>query len=604
MAKGVENNGSNTNIKKIALNGNIVAGKNSYVYDAHTYHTKVPPEGIANLIEHYTQPGDTVLDPFCGSGMTGVAATDKGRKAILSDLSPAATFIAKNLNTPVSVQEYWDAISSILKSAKELELKLYGTHCRICNELKSALYTVWSFGVLCPHCRKEFILWDVIRDEKPKSKDSKLKKEFDCPHCHEHLIKRTLTRTKRYPVEVGYKCCAGGLTEQKAALDNFDLEKIEGIKQENIPADLWYPTNAFPDGINTRQPIHAGITSVDKAYSPRALWAMAYLWKKASEWEDEEIRQKLLFTVTSLYQRVTWFSEFRFWGGSSNTANYNVPAIANEQNVFKTFERKAKTILLYFKNAPKIKREVQVNTLSACDLENVTDASIDYIFTDPPFGSNINYSEMNFLWESWLGIHTNSTEEAIVNKVQKKGFKEYEILLTKAFAEMRRVLKDDGWLSVVFHNSSAQVWQCLQSAIQNGGFKIEGTQTFDKKHGTFKQFVSENAVGYDLILNCTKSVNTTNYIDETNVIEIATNFIRRMLVEKASDYQVKYLHVARKSEFDYRRLYAEWLAYSLPIIKAKIDFEHFRILVDKLTKKTVALEIPYETSENSTSVYK
>src|SRR5436305_1606802 len=54
--------------------GDIRAGKNTYVYDAHTYHTKVPPNGIAQLIEYYTQPGDTVLDPFCGSGMTGVAA--------------------------------------------------------------------------------------------------------------------------------------------------------------------------------------------------------------------------------------------------------------------------------------------------------------------------------------------------------------------------------------------------------------------------------------------------------------------------------------------------------------------------------------------------
>lgn len=588
---------------QLASKGNIVAGKNSYVYDAHTYHTKVPPEGIATLIEYYTQPSEIVLDPFCGSGMTGVAATENGRQAILSDLSPAATFIAKNLNTPVSAEKYWNAVCAILESAKELELNLYGTHCRSCNALRPSLYTVWSFGVLCSHCNKEFILWDVIRDEKPKSKDSKLKKEFDCPHCHKNLLKRTLIRTKRYPVEIGYKCCVKGLTEQKAIPDVYDLEKIKNITQESIPSDLWYPTNSFPDGINTRQPIQAGITSVDKAYSPRALWAMAYLWQKASQWNDEEIRSKLMFTVTSLYQRVTWFSEFRFWGGSSNTANYNVPAIANEQNVFKTFERKAKTILLYFKNAQDIKRNVQVSTRSACNLEHLQDASIDYIFTDPPFGSNINYSEMNFIWESWLGIHTDTKDEAIVNKIQKKGFKEYEILLTKAFLEMNRVLKNNGWLSVVFHNSSAQVWQCLQTAIQNAGFKIEGTQTFDKKHATFKQFVSDNAVGYDLILNCKKSVIKASYSNEVDIIPTVTDFIKKQLVNNPSDYQIKYLHVHRKTEFDYRRLYSEWLAYSLPRIKATIDFEQFRNVVDKLTKKVIALEIPYETTPNTTSIY-
>src|SRR2546421_1798681 len=98
----------------------ISAGKNTYVYDAHTYHTKVPPQGIEHLIEYYTNLGDVVLDPFCGSGMTGIAATNKGRKAILSDLSPAASFIAFNLNTPIDVNNYLQAIHSILADAAEL----------------------------------------------------------------------------------------------------------------------------------------------------------------------------------------------------------------------------------------------------------------------------------------------------------------------------------------------------------------------------------------------------------------------------------------------------------------------------------------------------
>ena len=81
-------NVSNTVAKPFS--GNIRAGKNTYVYDAHTYHTKVPPEGIAKLIEYYTQPGELVLDPFCGSGMTGVAAGNLGRRAILESCAPSA----------------------------------------------------------------------------------------------------------------------------------------------------------------------------------------------------------------------------------------------------------------------------------------------------------------------------------------------------------------------------------------------------------------------------------------------------------------------------------------------------------------------------------
>ncbi len=78
----------------------VKAGKNTAIYNAHSYHTKVPPQGIEPYIEHYTRPGDIVLDPFCGSGMTGVAALKLGRRVILNDLSPAATHIAYNYCTP------------------------------------------------------------------------------------------------------------------------------------------------------------------------------------------------------------------------------------------------------------------------------------------------------------------------------------------------------------------------------------------------------------------------------------------------------------------------------------------------------------------------
>ncbi len=488
----------------------ISSGKNTYVYDAHTYHTKVPPQGIKHLVEYYTRPGDVVLDPFCGSGMTGVAATECGRSAILSDLSPAAAFIAYNLATPLDASRYLDAVSAVLASSRKLEHDLYDTHCRICGGATPALYLVWSYGMRCTSCGEEFVLWDVARDERPSVRESKILSEFDCPHCGTRLVKRQLTRTKRFPVSIGYRCCGAGLQENMATPNDEDLALLQRIERDGAPERLWYPTDPIPDGVNTRQPRAAGITSIDKMYTPRALWAMAHLWDIASRWPDRDVRSKLLFTITSLYQRVTLFSEFRFWGGSSNTANFNVPAIMNEQNVFRAFERKARTIGWYFQNAPKRPRHVRVSTQSACSLPQLPDRSIDYIFTDPPFGKNINYSEMNILWESWLGVFTDSTEEAIVNKVQGKGHDEYRTLLTRAFAEARRVLKDEAWMTVVFHNSAAMTWNALQQAILDAGFTIEGTQTFDKQHGTFKQFVSDNAVGYDLVLHCRKSNNDAN----------------------------------------------------------------------------------------------
>jgi DNA modification methylase len=556
--------------------GSIRAGKNTYVYDAHTYHTKVPPEGIAKLLEHYTRPGQTVLDPFCGSGMTGVAAGNLGRKALLSDLSPAAAFIATHLNSPISADNYLKAVRSVLQEAGDLEAKLYSTPCRHCGTLTPMLYMVWSYGVICPLCEREFILWDVARDERPSVRESKILSEFACPHCKTHLKKRGLKRTKRHPVQVGYKCCARGLKEQTAPLCDHDRQVLATIESQGIPPALWYPTDRFPEGINTRQPIAAGIQRVDQAYTTRALHAMAWLWQRARQWPDAEVAGKLLFTLTSLYQRVTLFSEFRFWGGSGNTANYNVPFISNEQNVFRTFNRKANTISWYFQSAPQRPRNVEVRKASACHLSHIPDKSVDYVFTDPPFGGNINYSEMNFLWESWLREHTSTQDEAIINAVQGKGAPEYRSLLTQAFRECRRVLKDQGWMTVMFHNSSSDVWAALQAAVSDAGFAVCGTQTFDKQHGTFKQFVSDNAVGYDLVLHCRKAEQPSHRSNGAARQRQIFDFVRQRVTADPLRYRVHYLHVARTDEWDFRKLHAEWLAEALPQNGNLVGFEEFR----------------------------
>ena len=124
----------------------IKEGKNDPIYNAHSYHTKVPPRSIIPYILHYTQPGDVVLDPFCGSGMTGVAAQmcanppadlllqfpdlkDRvgPRACILNDLSPAACHIAYNYNTPVDVDALRREFERIKAAVKDEFDWLYGT---------------------------------------------------------------------------------------------------------------------------------------------------------------------------------------------------------------------------------------------------------------------------------------------------------------------------------------------------------------------------------------------------------------------------------------------------------------------------------------------
>ena len=237
------------------ISEDIAAGKNTYAYDAHTYHTKVPPQGIQSVIEHYADPGEFVLDPFCGSGMTGLAATACGRNVILSDLSPAAVFIAYNFLTPIDPVRFMRIVDEILERLLDEEFLLYGTVCRNCGRTVRQEYTVWSYGLQCSECRCEFLLWDVARLIGPTVRDSKIKSEIQCPHCAARLEKRLLRRTKLYPVEIGYKCCGSQQKEDTASPSATDLKRLSAIEEAGIPENLWYPRNSLPNGINTRQAI-------------------------------------------------------------------------------------------------------------------------------------------------------------------------------------------------------------------------------------------------------------------------------------------------------------------------------------------------------------
>src|SRR5690606_32109220 len=99
-------------------------------------------------------------------------------------------------------------------------------------------------------------------------------------------------------------------------------------------------------------------------------------------------------------------------------------------------------------------------------LSQVESGSIDYVFTDPPFGSNLFYADCNLIWESWLGRLTNSTNEAVINRSLReenggKTLEDYTGLMEGAMKEIARVLKPGGWATVVFHNTDAEVWQSI-----------------------------------------------------------------------------------------------------------------------------------------------
>ena len=556
------------------------AGKNTYTYDAHTYHTKVPPQGIAELLLHYLPEGGLVLDSFAGSGMTGVAARANGYDCVLNELSPAACFISNRFTSYIEPELFEAGVNAIMDELGPLRTRLYTTQCRECGRDTEILYTVWSYRVICPHCQQEFLLWDHCRKYGQRVREHRILTEFPCPACSTTLKKSTLHRTIAEPVLVGYKCCTSGQQEVTHPLTIADLEKLHAIEINPPLAEGFYPLKVLPEGVNLRQPAKHGIDRVDKFYTPRNLAAMSHIWKSIHRVESRELAAFLAFVFTSLYQRVTRLSEFRFWGGSGNTARFNVPYIFNEANVFITFMRKARTIQDHLRaTAANYRGRTVVVRNSATSLDYLPDASIDLIFTDPPFGANINYSEMNILWEAWLGAFTDNACEAIINKAQGKDIADYQRLMTESMKECYRVLRPGHRLLLVFMNSSSQVWASLKAAIAEAGFVIKKIDTFDKQHGTFKQFVSDNTAGFDLVLHCQRpELHCRPKPESTPATWQESVFAFLSQADLVLPTNV-YLHVGRQEEIDFRKLYSDWLSQLLLSETEVLDFSEFRALV-------------------------
>jgi DNA modification methylase len=528
----------------------VSEGKNDPIYNAHSYHTKVPHKAIMRYILHYTEPGDVVFDGFCGTGMTGVAAQlcgdratveslgykvdDDGaisrqeadeagkvswtifarlgvRRAVLNDLSPAATFIAYNYNTPVDVQAFEKEAKRILADVESECSWMYETK-HSDGRTGKINYTIWSDVFVCPDCSHEVVFWEAAVDKAAGC----VKDEFPCPHCEAMLGKRNLQRAwitrfddainqtiqqaKQIPVLINYSI--GGKRFEKTP-DTADLAVIEKIEQCKLP--YWFPTDRMPEGKETRRNDPSGITHVHHFYTKRNLWVLAKYWAMVNISPYRQfLRQFVLGSLRILSKQAKHNKERRTensglgWINAGVMGTLYVSSCPAEQSVIFYFQKKTDKLSSFGKNSDFCLFN------SSTTILDFAQASLDYIFLDPPFGSNLNYSELSFNWESWLKVWTNNQPEAIENSVQGKGPAEYRQLMTACFREAYRVLKPGRWMTVEFSNTKAAVWNSIQTALAEVGFIIANVSALDKQQGSFKAVTTPTAVKQDLIISAYK----------------------------------------------------------------------------------------------------
>ncbi len=470
----------------------------SAAYRAHMYHTKVPPEAIEPYIEYYTAPGAMVLDPFCGSGMTGVAALRRGRRALLVDLSPFAAFLAYNHCAHVEPEELRSALRAVLDKVRPALEPMYRVDCPGCGAPATLRYVVWSDVFRCPACREHYVLWDAAVDNVRR-----VHSEFRCPHCRRAITKRLDDRVGSRPVAMEIKC-PNGCDGHEVPADNTGAGDASPITHD---ARVWWPADAVPDGLDELSRVRrSGVETVADLFTQRNLEAVARLWAAASEVEPARLRARALFAVTAIMVRASRLIKYipsRRMAPGPILGTMYLPSLSAEISVLELFERRIRSVCRAAAEMPPGSADdLCISTQSATDLGAVPDASIDYVFTDPPFGRNIMYSELNFLWECWLGWRTDPRQEAVVSRSQSKAVAQYGRLMAAAFAEIRRVLRPGRWMTLVFHNTQAAVWAEIQSGVENAGFSIESVQTLDKPRETFKQVTAEGAVGHDVVVHC------------------------------------------------------------------------------------------------------
>lgn len=511
----------------------VSEGKTDPLYTAHAYHTKVPHKAIMRYILHYTQPGDLVFDGFAGTGMTGVAAQLCGnkaevaklsmpeakigaRRAVLNDLSPAATFIAANYSNPVDATEFEQQAKRILKEVEDEFGWMYETMHKDGKTKGRINYTVWSDVFSCGECGKEIVFTEEALDTESGS----IRETFPCPHCgieskkddlelrYESVVDKAIGETisipKRVPVLINYSV-KGGKHEKKP--DSGDLSLIRRIADLPLPSHL--PTLELPDmqmrRVGRMQP--AKITHIHHFFLPRATHILSALWERASQIANRRSRNVLLFFVEqaiwgmSLLNR---YSPSHF--SQTNRALSGVFYIASqvsEVSPWYNLEGKLSRLTSVFTSYHPRADAVGVTTQDLAKV-GLADNSIDYIFTDPPFGENIYYSDLNILVESWHGVRTTPTNEAIVDKVKEKTLLDYQRMMSNCFSNYYRVLKPGRWMTVEFHNSRNSVWNAIQEALQHAGFVVADVRTLDKKQHSFQQAVSGNTVKRDLIISAYK----------------------------------------------------------------------------------------------------
>jgi 16S rRNA G966 N2-methylase RsmD len=426
----------------------IIAQPHTPMYLIHKYWARKPHNVVSRYIQRYSRPGEIVLDPFGGSGVTAMEAIKAGRKAISMDLNPMSAFLIGNTLSQVDSREVEEEFRRIGIKLKERINGLYETKCPKCGKTAIVLATIWD-----------------------REKETPLELRCLCRACNKYAA-----APKRKDTDL--------------------LHRIDELKPE------WYPNNQLAYNGNKFMK-REGKETIADLFTRRNLYALSAIFNEIEKIEGKKVRGVFELAFTSMVHLASKMCPVAKEGGKGHWSalsatsfwalqSYWTPPKYMESNVWMLFESAvlgkqgvlngkadaAKKIESY-KKAKSLRElndgaNILFETANALELSKIISPnSVDYIFTDPPYGGAVQYFELSTLWASWLKLDLDYAEEITINSQQNKDFDYYHKMLKSAFREMYRVLKANRYLTVTFHSTEIAVWNSIIKAVVLSGFDLE-----------------------------------------------------------------------------------------------------------------------------------
>lgn len=430
---------------------NIKAKSHRAHYMMHKYWGRKPANVVQEYINHYTDEGDTVLDPFMGSGVVPIESLKSNRDTIGIDINPMSKFIVKNTLTRVNLEEFKINAYNLIAELENKYSHLYNTKCPLCKKNAQAEITVWDNNVLGKirvRCDTDGI---TIKD--PDEED-----------------------LSRYTETVKLK---------------KELDRLGKIK---------YPQDKVLQYVK-----RSGKERLDELFTDRALIVLSKLRDEILEFKEDNTRNLLLFCFTSMLPNVSNMLpadlEKATYKSGWVISKFWTPKVHTERIIFHCFRLRVNAIIKGKSELINYKfPNYQLHTMDSTDLSIISDSTIDYIFTDPPYGESIAYLALSQFWNGWLEHEVDYSNEIILDPYRKKDYIDYSTRMKKTFNELYRVLKDKHFMSFSFHNRDLLVWQSVMDATQEAGFFVKstvlqeqavnsGTQGLNKKNTLTGDFI-------------------------------------------------------------------------------------------------------------------